>query len=129
MEFGHADKEGLIQWITALKKKPQRVFIVHGEDEVCDSFARCLENEYGFRVNAPYSGDSYDLLTNTCVETGSKVHVEKKSSRKHANAVFERLLAAGQRLLIVIRHNEGGANKDLARFADQIQSLCDKWDR
>ena len=29
---GHADKEGLIQWITALKKKPQRVFIVHGED-------------------------------------------------------------------------------------------------
>ena len=63
------------------------------------------------------------------METGSKVHVEKKSSRKHANAVFERLLAAGQRLLIVIRHNEGGANKDLARFADQIQSLCDKWDR
>lgn len=126
---GHADKEGLIQWITALKKKPQRVFIVHGEDEVCDSFARCLENEYGFRVNAPYSGDSYDLLMNTCVETGNKVYAEKKSSRKHANAVFERLLAAGQRLLIVIRHNEGGANKDLARFADQIQSLCDKWDR
>ena len=58
-----------------------------------------------------------------------KSSLEKKSSRKHANAVFERLLAAGQRLLIVIRHNEGGANKDLARFADQIQSLCDKWDR
>ena len=28
------------------------VFPRHGEDEVCDSFARCLENEYGFRVNA-----------------------------------------------------------------------------
>ena len=41
----------------------------------------------------------------------------------------ERLLAAGQRLLTVIQHNEGGANKDLAKFADQINSLCDKWDR
>ena len=24
---------------------------------------------------------------------------------------------------------EGGANKDLAKFADQINALCDKWDR
>ena len=29
----------------------------------------------------------------------------------------------------VIEHNEGGANKDLAKFADQINALCDKWDR
>ena len=27
----------------------------------------------------------------------------------------------------VIEHNEGGANKDLAKFADQINALCDKW--
>ena len=31
--------------------------------------------------------------------------------------------------MAVILHNEGGANKDLARFADQINALCDKWDR
>lgn len=126
---GHADKDGLIEWITVLEKKPQRVFVVHGEDQVCDSFASCLESEYGFYTTAPYSGDSYDLLTNTCVERGSKVHVEKKNRRKRANAVFERLLAAGQRLITVIHNNEGGANKDLAHFADQIQALCDKWDR
>ena len=48
-------------------------------------------------------------------------------SRK--NTVYDRLLAAGQRLLAVIRRNEGGANKDLAKFADQIDALCDKWER
>ena len=126
---GHADKDGLIKWITALKQKPQRVFVVHGEDRVCDTFAKCLTEEYGLRALAPYSGDCYDLQTNMCIVNGSKTFAEKKSSRKRTNAVFERLLAAGQRLLTVIRHNEGGANKDLARFADQIQSLCDKWDR
>ena len=52
-----------------------------------------------------------------------------KAAARKAHSVFERLWAAGQRLLTVIRHNEGGANKDLARFADQINSLCDKWDR
>ena len=29
----------------------------------------------------------------------------------------------------VITHNEGGTNKDLAKFTDQINALCDKWDR
>ena len=38
-------------------------------------------------------------------------------------------VAAGQRLLTVITRNKGGANKDLSKFADQINSLCDKWDR
>ena len=44
-------------------------------------------------------------------------------------SAFERLLNMGKRLLVVIEHNRGGANKDLARFASQIASLCDKWDR
>ena len=43
--------------------------------------------------------------------------------------ICRRLLAAGERLMGVIRRNEGGANKDLAKFADQINALCDKWDR
>lgn len=29
----------------------------------------------------------------------------------------------------VIEQNKGGANKDLARFADQINALCEKWKR
>ena len=30
---------------------------------------------------------------------------------------------AGERLMGVIRRNEGGANKDLAKFADQINGI------
>ena len=46
-----------------------------------------------------------------------------------ADSVFRRLQAAGRRLLAVIDKNRGGANKELARFADQINDLCNKWDR
>ena len=54
---------------------------------------------------------------------------KKVKETTRVSGVFQRLVNAGQRLMAVIRHNEGGANKDLAKFADQINSLCDKWDR
>ena len=60
---------------------------------------------------------------------GVRIEREEKPAAKKAAGVYARLLAAGERLLTVIRHNEGSSNKDLAKFADQIQSLCDKWDR
>lgn len=31
---GHADKNGLIEWISGFEEKPKKVFIVHGEDSV-----------------------------------------------------------------------------------------------
>ena len=78
---------------------------------------------------APYSGTIFNLATNEFEYEAEGVRVTKKEKKRTVSAVFERLLAAGQRLLLVIQHNEGGANKDLAKFADQINSLCDKWDR
>ena len=124
---GHADKNGLLEWIQGFTKKPQRVFVVHGEDSICESFRQCLEKEYGYSAYAPYSGTRFDLLTDTVTYEAAPVRLKKAA--KAVSDVFARLLAAGQRLLSVIQRNEGGANKDLAKFADQINSLCDKWDR
>ena len=42
---------------------------------------------------------------------------------------FADLIAAAQRLLAVAKSNEGVSNKALAKFADQINSLADKWER
>ena len=123
---GHADKNGLIGWLQKFEKKPDRVFIVHGEDAVCTAFAQCLKHEYGYSTYAPYSGTEVDLMTGDITYEAEGIPVKK---RKIASDVFSRLLAAGQRLLAVIQHNEGGTNKDLAKFTDQINALCDKWDR
>lgn len=123
---GHADKNGLIEWVQGFKEKPRRVFVVHGEDSVCKSFTECLMMEYGIKAYAPYSGTEFNLLSNKLEYEAVPIPVKKKT--RTVSDVFTRLLAAGQRLIAVIHKNEGGANKDLARFADQINSLCDKWD-
>lgn len=128
---GHADQSGLIRWLTSFNKKPKKVFLVHGEDSVIDGFAELLTKQYGYDVYAPYTGAVYDLTLNKEIAEGITERIEgaKSKTSRQISAVFARLLAAGQRLMSVIQHNEGGTNKDLGKFADQINSMCDKWDR
>ena len=127
---GHADRDGLLAWINAYEEKPKQVFAVHGDDAVCDIFVRTLREEYGFNAAAPFSGSSFDLLQGRWITVTKGIPVNKETAAvRKAAGVFARLVAAGERLRQVILRNEGGANKDLARFADQINALCDKWDR
>ena len=124
---GHADKNGLIRWIREFKKRPDMVFVVHGEDKVCDIFAEDLKQKYNFEARAPYSGDVFDLISGQWIAWGSRELVKKKP--RPASGAYIRLQSAAERLQAVVEHNEGGANKDLAKFADQILALCEKWER
>ena len=112
-----------------MKQKPDKVFVVHGEDSVCDIFATHLKDVYKYNAYAPYSGAQLDLLTGDIIKEGIPIRVAPKSKQKRVAGVYARLVAAGQRLMAVIKRNEGGANKDLAKFASQIEALCDKWER
>lgn len=127
---GHADQAGLLRWLGAFSPAPAHVFVVHGENTVCDEFVGIVAERLQTAVDAPLYNASYDLLTNSLLAAGVKPTPRKVSSAATPPAVsnsFARLLAAAHRLSSVIEKNRHSANKDLARFADQIQSLCDKW--
>ena len=127
---GHADMDHLTDWMRHFTEKPKQVFVVHGEENVAVSFAQHLEEELGLNGTAPYSGDTFDLISGRWIAYGDRKKTEpKKVKSAAANAVFERLVAAGSRLCAVIQKCKGMANKDLAKFADQINNLCEKWDR
>ena len=125
---GHADHNGLIEWVEGFTKRPKKVFVVHGEDSVCTAFAQCLSNDHGFDAYAPYSGTVYDIISGQIIKEGIPVPVKKKESTLVSD-VYARLKAAGARLMGIIARAEGMTNKDKAKFADQINSLCDKWSR
>ncbi len=126
---GHADRDGLLKWLTSFEKKPERVFVVHGDERICQLFTDYVRDELGYAAVAPYSGAAYDLIKNACVQEGERILAGERPEAVKTGSVFERLVQAGKRLAIVIQHNKGGTNKDLARFLGQINSLCDKWDR
>lgn len=156
---GHADDEGLMAWIKAMEEKPKMVFVTHGEDKVTEFFRDRLINELGLNAYAPFSGTRFDLASGTFEVEAEPVPIEKEeaqarqavrqdggsqvrpvvkgedglkrisSKNKKAIHAYARLTAAGERLLAVIRHNEGGANKDINKLTEEILRLCDKWDR
>ena len=127
---GHADQQIMLDWLGALTRKPSKVFVNHGENEVTDTFAQIIGERLGMDAVAPYNGGIYDLDTMTWLNSGFQTRLEKKKIYPaKINPIFERLYQAGRRLLHIIEKNRGLANRELAKFADQVTDLCDKWDR
>ncbi len=128
---GHADKNGLLQWLGNFEQPPERVFVVHGADEVCDEFAETVRETYAYEAVAPYTGAVFDLQRNTCLEAGSVVRKQpvRKPAKEKQSKAFEQLLQSGRRLLKIIRTYEHGANKDLTKFNNQVRALCEKWEK
>lgn len=128
---GHADINQLTEWAAAFEGSPRRFFIVHGEDRVTEQFAAHLHERLGIDTYAPYSGDAFDLVTGERIKEGSREVIDKKNKNaaKASGNVFARLLAAGGRLMTVITKCEGMPNRELGKFADQINELCNKWER
>lgn len=124
---GHADRDMLLDWLEP-QRQAKMIYINHGDDEVCDTFAATVREKIGVHAVAPYSGDEYDLLTAECTAKGRIVKLTHKSDgRRRANTIYEKLLAAGKRLLGVIEASKGFSNKELAKFTDQINALCEKY--
>ena len=127
---GHADRDMLLGWLGSLEKPPVKVFVNHGDDIVCDSFSQTIYNKLKFTTTSPYSGDEFDLISGECSARGKIVKLTKVSEgRRRANLAFDRLMAACQRLKTVIELSRGLTNKELAKFTDQINDLCDKYAR
>jgi metallo-beta-lactamase family protein len=58
---GHAGRAELMSWITALKEKPRRIFITHGEEKVAIGFAEDVEEVMGVPTEAPEYRSVYQL--------------------------------------------------------------------
>ncbi len=127
---GHADKQGLLDWLSGFSEKPKHVFVNHGDEGACEEFARCLREEHGYNAFAPYSGTEFDLITGEFVKLTEGVRVRKvkpeTQARRRANEAFNRFMDAVTRLVNTAKECDGMATKDLARFTGMINSLIDK---
>lgn len=127
---GHADRDGLLTWISSFGKRPDYVFVVHGDEESCTAFADMLNTQLKLEARAPFSGSQFDLIKGCWIKEAGPVLIEKETAaRRKATGVYTRLVDAGKLLMDVISRNQGGANKDLTHFTEQILALCDKWNR
>ncbi len=54
---GHADAEGLLDWLRRLRRPPRQVFVVHGEPEASDAFRVRVRDALGWPARVPQHGE------------------------------------------------------------------------
>jgi len=57
----HADRNGLIDWLSHLKSPPRRLFLTHGEEGASLALARTIEDRLGWEATVPEYGTVFDL--------------------------------------------------------------------
>lgn len=65
---GHADMDDLDNYLSQIKSKPEKIFLVHGEDEQLYPFASRISNTFGIDAVIPDNYSVYEL------QKGKKVY-------------------------------------------------------
>ncbi|MCX7749004.1 MAG: MBL fold metallo-hydrolase [Clostridia bacterium] len=78
---GHADQEGLINWIGKINKKPTKVFIVHGEEESMNGFSDLIRQKYGIETIIPNKGESFVVNASRVFSSGETTEVKYNFKR------------------------------------------------
>lgn len=60
---GHADRDGLVEWISSFEKKPKQLFLVHGEDDSKSDLAETIKRETGIDATVVRNVAEYELET------------------------------------------------------------------
>ncbi len=56
----HADQNELMEWVTAVKTKPQKVCLIHGDENVMKIYKNKLE-QHGFNAYIPGYGEEINI--------------------------------------------------------------------
>ncbi|WP_136668497.1 MBL fold metallo-hydrolase RNA specificity domain-containing protein [Flavobacterium sp. H122] len=57
----HGDQEDLLQWLSEIEPKPERIFLVHGETEALVALKKKVEEQYDVFCEIPYIGQSFEI--------------------------------------------------------------------
>ena len=124
----HADREHLLEWVEHFAPAPKQVFVVHGDAPVTELFADTL-TERGIPAHAPLYEEVYDLAENRMLAKGVVLESRPRTGgASAASPAYVRLQDTAKELELLISRSRGRPNKDLARLADQLRQVMEKWD-
>ena len=124
---GHADRQGLLNWVKGFRACPGTIFVNHGDPDACESFADLLRNTFpASEVIAPYSGTEYDLAAGKIIIAPSGRQIEKAKQPGKLNPLFESLQAVARQLLALIERMSERSNAELKAAAQEIKAIIEK---
>ena len=87
---GHADYNGLLDWVRGFQMKPQNIFLVHGETEAKNALQELIQKETGLPCTAIHGVTEVDFndAKGVSIEEAEKEFV----SEEQINSLQDRLL-------------------------------------
>ncbi|MCI8645211.1 MAG: MBL fold metallo-hydrolase [Firmicutes bacterium] len=64
---GHADRDGLLEWLSGFEKEPKQIFLVHGEEGSKMDFAKTVEEKLGYQPIVVQGNSEFILEKNELV--------------------------------------------------------------
>ncbi len=124
---GHADQDGLMNFIYSFRKKPKQIFLVHGEEESQDILEQKIEEETKLPVIIPDYGETYDL---TQEETAKLTHkINKKLPVNTRTEILKKLETLKEEIMDMDTavkedmNNKDLTNEDIFRINEKIKDL------
>ncbi len=116
----HADQDGLLDWIGHFESFPQHTFVVHGEEESSEEFARIIKEKYTANVTIPKLGESFELQS-TEVKT---LNVVSNIEPNHVTDLLGEITTS-----LTAKVSKGLERKEYMRLLEKLNRLKDNVDK
>ena len=103
---GHADQEGLMNFIYSFINKPKHIFLVHGEPESQEVLKEKVETETKIPVIIPEFGETYDI--------NDEIQMTNKIERKVAKTIKTEILQRLEKLKLEINDMDSYVRQDVS---------------
>jgi len=117
---GHADRDGLFDWLSGFTKKPQKIFLVHGEKNAKDGFAKFVMDRKGWECTVVSDVCEYELGENESVTAFQKAE-DEFAGKESVQEIKERLKTALADASDVIDNAEAATDQRLTE--DELVAL------
>jgi metallo-beta-lactamase family protein len=119
---GHADREGILQWIKSFKNKPKKIFVVHGEEEATKEISGKIEEELSIKTYIPELGESVSIEGEKVLPSGRlKINGKSKELREIEESI-EKLKSIFWLTLQRLEHktDHGVDSEELNNFKNKL---------
>lgn len=134
---GHADRDGLERWIESFDSKPDKVFVVHGDENVAPAFASRLASK-GYKAIAPAMLEAYDLdrelpqleeavWIDRNEKTLKNAFSSLEENRKRLDNLLERFQAASSSVDLADKKRCTRLANAIQRLSSDLEDLAEKW--
>lgn len=87
---GHADRDGLIDWLKGFEQKPKQIFLVHGEMDAKEAFAETVKEVIGYEPIVVRGNSEFELIKDEIITTkeAAESEIDEKTIESAKNGIF-----------------------------------------